>query len=67
MCFARKVYYNPCLYKTVPYKTVQFKTVRKSMKMNEKTVPYKTVRKTVPINNCFNKPAVRELSFVQQA
>ena len=32
--------------------------------MNEKTVPYKTVRKTVPINNCFKKPAGQELSFV---
>ena len=37
-----------------------------SMKMNEKTVRYKTVQKTVPNNNCFNKPAGRELSFVQQ-
>ena len=33
----------------------------------QKTVRYKTVQKTVPINNCFNKPAGRELSFVQQA
>ena len=32
------------------------------MKMNEKTVRYKTTQKTVPIINCFNKPAGRELS-----
>ena len=31
-----------------------------------KTVRYKTVRKTVLIDNCFNKPAGRELSFDQQ-
>ena len=36
------------------------------MEKNEKTVRYKAVQKTVPINNCFNKPVGRKLSFVQQ-
>ena len=31
-----------------------------------KNEPIQKVRKTVPIINCFNKPAGRELSFVQQ-